>query len=123
MKMKLLIASLIFLSITSFAQSKATEDKILDTIFRLKEVKERADYVKKASQGKRHLGVVIYTKPSNEAPYYWVKACEDNGISYYTHFNFYVYPKPFAIKFIDTERDIVISLDEWREQAKHKNSR
>lgn len=102
--------------------STAIEDKILDTIFKLPECRERAAYIEKQTKGKRHLSIIIYERPSKGNIYYWVKAWEDNGMSYATHFNFYVYPKPFGIKYYDTVNDKAISLTEWRQQTKQKGS-
>jgi hypothetical protein len=95
------------------------EQKICDMILALPEVKERAKYVEKQTKGKRHLMVWIYDTPkeSNEE-YYWVKAGEDNGTNYVTHFNFYVYPKNNEIKFYDVVNDTVISLTTWRKELK-----
>jgi len=92
------------------------ENKIIDTIANLAEVKERAGYVEKQSRGKRHLVYTIYQKPVKAIPYYWIKVWEDNGSAYVTHFNFYVYPKTFLIKYLDTANDKVIDLETWREK-------
>jgi hypothetical protein len=100
--------------------STVIEEKILDTISKLPECRERAAYIEKETKGKRHLTIVIYERPSKEFPYYWVKAWEDNGIIYATHFNFYIYTNPFNIKYYDTMNNIVISLKEWRQQTKDK---
>ncbi len=93
------------------------ENKIIDTIIKLKEVRDRAKYVLDQSKGKRHLQYGIWGKPANKEPYYWVKVMEDNGDTYYTHFNFYVYPKTMAIKYLDTKNDEVLDLKTWRERG------
>jgi len=123
-KMMLLLIVILFLNFSLQAQkttSKAltkTEHLIIDTIMKLEEVKERAKYVKDQTKGKRHLQYTIWEEPSKEAPYYLVKVIEDNGISYYTHFNFYVYSKTMTIKYLDTVNDSIIDLEEWRERKK-----
>lgn len=122
MRYAIIIASLICLSIKSNCQSKSIEDKIVDTIFKLKEVRERANYIEKISKGTRHLSIFIYSKPSKNKPYYWIKAWEDNGNNYHTHYNFYVYPKTFTIKFLDVEKGIPISLKEWRKHLTNQSS-
>lgn len=94
------------------------EEKILDTIFKLSEVRERANYVEKQTKGKRRLTAVIYESASQDVSYYWVKVWEDNGINYVTHFNFYVYPETFEIKYYDAVTDKAISLPEWRRELK-----
>ena len=103
-------------------KSSVIEEKIIDTIFKLKEFRQRAAYVEKQTKGKRHLEIVIYRRPSKDIPYYWIKAREYNGMSYATHFNFYVYPKPFTIRFYDSVRDTGISLKEWRFKLKVKRA-
>lgn len=122
MQIKYFIAWFIFLSFPVHAQNNAIEEKILDTICKLKEVKQRAIYIEKVTNDTRHLSIVVFDTPSKGAQYYWVKAWEDNGISYYTHFNFFVYLNPFEIKFYDTMDGKVISLKEWRRQLKKKKS-
>jgi hypothetical protein len=87
------------------------ENKIIDTIAKLQKVKERMQNVETQTKGNRHLQFIIWNKPTKSYPYYWVKVVEDNGISYYTHFNFHVYPRTMKIKFLDTINDKVIDLD------------
>jgi len=123
MQIKYLIAWFIFLSFPVHAQETDIENKIVDSIIKLKEVKQRAKYIERVTNGKRHLSIVVYDTPSKEVPYYWVKAWEDNGSNYVTHFNFYVYPSPFEIKFYDTVDDTMISLKEWRRRMKKENSK
>jgi hypothetical protein len=123
MPYKLLVLAFIFLSVAANPQGKSTENKIIDTIFKLKEVKERSGYVEKESKMKRHLSVAIYAKPTKNEPYYWVKVWEDNGHSYTTHFNFYVYPKPFTIKFRDDVGGAAISLKDWRRRLRAQHSK
>ena len=96
--------------------SSRIEEKVLDTIMNLKEVKERATYVIKQTKGRRHLLYTIWQKPTSKAPYYWVKVMEDNGLTYHTHFNFYIYSESFAIKFFDTTNDKLIDLKTWRKR-------
>ena len=122
MRKRLLIILVIFLSYTVHAQNSVIEDKIIDTIFKLKEVKQRASYMKKVTNDKRHLSIVINGEPTKEQPYYWIKVWEDNGSSYVTHFNFIVYPNPFEIKYFDAVNDTEISLKEWRRQMKNEKS-
>jgi hypothetical protein len=104
-----------------FSQSRGTksfsnlENEIIDTISKLKPVIERMHYVDAESKGKRQLKFIIWRKPTKSSPFFWVKVMEDNGISYYTHFNFYVYPKTMKIKFYDTFNNKTLDLDKWGE--------
>jgi hypothetical protein len=77
------------------------ESKVCNLIASLPEVINANNYVKKTSKGKRHLMTFIESDPTKETPYYWVKVAEDNGSTYYTHFNFYVTPKTYTIKYLD----------------------
>lgn len=118
MRTKVFTLFFIILSVTAQAQTDAFEDKALDTIFKLKEVKEMSAYIKKESKGKHRLVLFVNGTPSKETPYYWIKAWEDNGLTEVTVFDFFVYPKPVEIKFYDTIKDTAISLKEWRRQTK-----
>ena len=90
------------------------ESKIIDTIFSLKEVKERQKYIEEQTKGKRHLQIWIADKPNMTNKYYWIKVGEDNGINLVTHFNFNVYPDSMSIMYFDTQNDKEITLKEWR---------
>lgn len=63
------------------------EERILDTIASLPETKERAGYIEKQTGGKRNLAYQIFASPDSSTGDYWVKAVEDNGDSYVTHFD------------------------------------
>jgi len=93
------------------------ESKIIDTITRLKEVKERDEYIRKQTNRQRHLQSVIWQKPTSKHPYYWIKVMEDNGTSNYTHFNFYVKLNPFQVLYYDTISDTILDLGTWRKNV------
>jgi hypothetical protein len=80
----------------------------------LTEVKERAKYLEKQTEGKRHLQIWIADTPSIKQPYYYVQVGEDNGTNFVTHFNFYVYPDSMRIMYYDTQNDTELTLDKWR---------
>ncbi len=93
------------------------ENKIIDTIIKLKEVRERAKYIENQTKDKRRLQYSIWKRPTKTTPYYWVKVLEDNGSTLYTHFNFYVYPNTMNIKYLDTVSDEVLDLKTWRKRG------
>lgn len=96
------------------------EDKIYNLILKIPEVKERGDYIEKKTNGKRHLQLMIVEMPKeNQSNYYWIKVGEDNGTNFVTHFNFYVYIRNFEIKYYDTEKDTIVSLEIWRKEIKN----
>jgi hypothetical protein len=92
------------------------ELQIVDTILALPEVKERADYIEKETKGKRQLIVLIAAEPDSINNYYWVKAGEDNGLNFATHFHFFVYPDSMRIMHYDVVEDAELGLEEWRRQ-------
>jgi hypothetical protein len=97
----------------------ADADTIYKLILSLPEVTKRARYISEQTKGGRHLEVMIAESPNSIVDYYWVKAGEDNGSAYVTHFNFYVFPKKnWEIKYLDTVKDTLISLEEWRKGNK-----
>ena len=94
------------------------EDKIMDKVLDIPEVKEEAKYVENKSNGKRHLSDVICQRPTKKEPYYQVKVWEDNGVSYATYFIFLVNPKTLSIKYYDTVNDTAVDLAYWRKHRK-----
>lgn len=95
-------------------------DTVYKLILSLPEVAKRARYIQEQTKGERHLEVMIAESPKeNVRDYYWVKAGEDNGNAYVTHFNFYVFPtRNWEIKYLDPVKNVVITLEEWRKENK-----
>ena len=90
----------------SSISNKDVEGKIIDTIFKLTELKERAKYIEEQTKGKRHLKIWVAGTPNlPDQKYYWIQAGEDNGTNLVTHFNFYVYPDSMRIMYYDTQSD------------------
>ena len=100
---------------TTSISNEDIENNIVDTIFKLPEIKERAKYIEEQTKGKRHLKVWVADTPNfPDQKYYWIKAGEDNGRNLVTHFNFYVYPDSMRIMYYDTQSDSELTLEEWR---------
>ncbi len=94
------------------------EVKMINAIFKLTEVKERAKYIEEQTNGKRHLKIWVGSRPHMpDQKYYWIKAGEDNGSNLVTHFNFYVYPDSMRIMYYNTESDSEIPLNKWRKNS------
>jgi hypothetical protein len=104
----------LFIAVLSVAGQQGIEDRVLDRIKHLPEVKERAEYVKVHSNNERHLQYTIFQKPTKQNKYYWVKVLEDNGEMYHAQFNFYVNGKTLAIKYFDPQLDTVIDYKVWK---------
>lgn len=94
--------------------NQVTEDLVIDKVYSLPEVKERAEYIKKETNGERKLKIWIAARPEETGNYYWVKVGEDNGMSLVTHFDFYVYTDPMEIYYYDVLTDMQLSISEWR---------
>ncbi len=91
------------------------EERIYKLIYNLPEVVERAKYIEKETQGKRHLVIMIAEKPKEKTQnYYWVKVGENLETNFVTHYNFYVYKEKYEIKYYDTVNDTIINLETWR---------
>lgn len=99
---------------------KAGKDagKVYHLILSLPEVVRMARYIQDHTKGARHMEVMIAESPKDSIKnYYWVKAGEDNGMIYVTHYNFYVYPdNNFEIKYFDPINDTLMSLEDWRKE-------
>lgn len=92
-----------------------TEKAIIDSVWNLKEVHERNEYVIKESGGKRMLSVIIYMNPEKtKKEYYWIKVAEDNGANFVSHYNFYVYPSNLMIMYFDPLNNEEIELSKWQ---------
>jgi hypothetical protein len=71
-------------------------------------VRAREAYVFRQSNGKKHLQYTIAEKPTPEKRYYWVKVLEDNGEMYFPQFSMRVYPKNWAITYLNPATDSVM---------------
>lgn len=100
------------------AVSVPNEEALIDTIFHLKEVIERSQYIHTQTNGERNLKVWVAEAPADRNGYYWIKAGEDNGTELVTHFNFKVYTSPLRILYYDVISDEDWTLDEWRKQQR-----
>jgi len=86
----------------------------------LPEIREDDAYVRKTTKGERHLFSMIYGEPDSLHPYYWVVVGEDNGMSFVTHFTFYVYTNGRQILYHDNFSDSTIDLSVWRRKYHKK---
>ena len=101
--------------VDSSINSESVEDKIIDTIFQFREVKQEAKYIEQQTKGTRHLIVLSADTPHlPDQKYYWVKVSEDAGTHLATYFHFYVYPDSMRIMYYDVVNDRQITLSEWR---------
>lgn len=87
-----------------------TEKYALDTVMRIPEIKQDDLYIRKTNKGIRHLFSMIYGEPYQHQ-YYWVVVGEDNGMSFVTHFTFFVYTNGRKILYHDNFTDSTIDLN------------
>ncbi|MBA3829239.1 MAG: hypothetical protein H0X33_09910 [Taibaiella sp.] len=130
MRYFILNIALLLLGTSCFAQEmlSKSEDKILDMILKLPEVRKDALYTDSISLGKRALIAIIKKKPSKQNNYYWIavmdigKEASDTNDMAFTHLHFYVYPKTLEIKLYDPVDDKILTLKEWRKLRKKTNT-
>lgn len=94
-----------------------TEDRLIDEIWELPEVKALSDKIERESKGKRHLVGRISSEPSDDQEYYGISIAEDNGEALATYFEFRIYPDN-SIYYYDVVEDQELSLKEWRARKK-----
>lgn len=94
-----------------------TEDKLIDQVWQLAEVKALSDKIERESKGKRHLMGRISSTPSDDQEYYGISISEDNGEALATYFEFRIYPDN-SIYYYDVVEDRELTLKEWRAQKK-----
>ena len=92
----------------------------MDTVMRIPEIRAADLYIRHETKGKRHLFSMIYGDPDKENPYYWVVVGEDNGMSFVTHFTFYVYIKSGKILYYDSFKGTRMELQSWRSHLARK---
>jgi len=86
------------------------DDKIMDLVLMLPEVRNADNYVRRGTKDKRHLFTYVKSEPSNDNNFYEVVVAEDNGYAYHTHFIFLVNAKTYAVLYQDNVTDKLIPL-------------
>jgi hypothetical protein len=102
------------------------EDSLLKAVALLPTVMLRDAYMLEKTGGKRYLKYHIDHRPTIDSPYYIIRAVEDNGGTYVTHFHFYYFIKDRQFKLYDTINDSLVSLDpedEDRWELKNRSCR
>lgn len=96
-----------------------TIDELLERIWELPKVQERAEYVQKETKGERKLKLKIQQKPTKEDPYYWIKAGEDNGMNFVSHFQFAIDPTTSEIFYYDELSGEKMPVEEWEKMKEN----
>ena len=105
----------------SVSKRHITSSFAIDTVLGLLEIRQYDAYIRRVTKGNRHLIGMIDGEPDSLHPYYWVKIGEDNGMSFVTHFTFFVYINGKQILYHDNVCDSTIDLKLWR--AKYRKTR
>ncbi len=101
---------------TSAIEKINPEEKVVELVENLPEVKKRMEEIDLNSHHKNILNIWISDGPEiTKLKYYLVKVGEDNGVNTVTLFNFYVDPVSEEILFYDVIRDTLLHLEYWRD--------
>lgn len=101
------------------------EEKVIDAILKLKEVKTISAYVDSISKGESEVFLVIEKKPTKDENYYMVRVAEekvkDTEDSFTpTIYHFFVMPKTYEVKYYDVVLDKAVKLSKWRRDNNKK---
>lgn len=100
---------------TKIDNKKTEEEKAINLVSDLPLVKKHANYLEKATKGKRHQIILVYLNPKENNGNYWIKVGEDNGKCFVAAYNFYVNPKNLKIKYLDVINDRLIDAKDMKE--------
>lgn len=91
----------------------SAEDKIMQLVLDLPEIRKMDEKIRKKTDGKRGLQAMVSNRPSDDEEYYTVSVAEDNGESLATYYTFHVYPD-YSMMYYDVISDSEMTLKEWR---------
>ena len=99
------------------AQNQASQaDRIIDKIWKLKEVQQKAKEIEKRSHNTVHLGLMVANEPTRNQPFYIVQVYESHPEQNVTIWYFRVNSKTGAISIQDNITGNYISLAQWRKK-------
>ena len=90
------------------------EEKAIDTVFSLAEVKELAKNIKQTGA---RLKIWVEDTSGGEK-YFWVRVGEESDTNVVPVFDFHVYPESMYIMYFDITDEGEISLDSWRKKLR-----
>ena len=100
---------------TKAEDKKIEEEKMINLVSDLPLVKKHAKYLEKATNGKRHQIILVYSNPKENNGDYWIKVGEDNGTCFVSAYNFFVNPKNVKIKYLNVVSDSLIDVKDIKE--------
>ncbi len=96
------------------------EDKIMNVVMSLPEVKKANAYIDSISKHKKGIAAII-NEPENGETDYGVRVGYNGDERFEVYYFFYVDPKNFQIKILNIITDSVISVEEWRKLKSSEN--
>ncbi|MFB2895687.1 hypothetical protein ACE1CI_22500 [Aerosakkonemataceae cyanobacterium BLCC-F50] len=101
----------------SITQAANTESqKVINLVWRLPEVQQKAAEIRRLSNGKVRVKLVLETAPTKTEPYYTVRVFEDNPDRIVTLYWFRVNMPGERITVQDEITGEYISLEQWRKK-------
>ena len=96
------------------------EDKIMDAVMSLPEVKKANAYIDSISNHKKGIAGIM-SEPEKGETDYGVRVGYNGEERFEVYYFFYVDPKNFQIKILNIITDSVISVEEWRKLKSSEN--
>jgi hypothetical protein len=100
----------------SHSNDDIQEDKIIDRLYLLPEIKEKNRYIDSFTNHKHGIAFITMKKPNSKSDYYWIQAGYNSDIRFEPYYNFYVYYPKMKIEVLDPSTDKVYSLKDWRKR-------
>lgn len=95
------------------------EDRIVDQLFFLPEIKAKNRFINSITQHKHGITFVTLKKPTAESDYYWMQAGYNGALRFEPYYNFYVYYPKMRILIFDPATNTPYTLSEWRKRNRH----
>jgi hypothetical protein len=94
------------------------ENKILDLLFSLPEVKMSDRFVDSLTNHRHGISMRIVHRPNRLEKYYTIDAGYNSSERFENYYNFYVWPDKMIIKIVDSYTGRLLTLAEWRKKRK-----
>src|SRR6266446_576667 len=75
---------------TRYLTDSITEKKVYDKIENLPEIKKYVKKIDSLFKGEKHAAIIIFSRPSQKEPYYWVEVGVSADGRFVPEYNFYV---------------------------------
>lgn len=96
----------------------AIENKILDKLFNLPEVKISSRFIDSLTNHRHGISMRIIQRPNGLKKYYIIDAGYNSSERFENYYNFYVWPDRMIVKVVDSYTGRLLTLTEWRKKRK-----